>query len=697
MTRFPDLSRREFLGAGGALMAFASGLGPRDARAAMALYGGTREAAAAAVKEILQQKDIPSLSYALIGRDGVIFADAAGIVDAGGQAPSTDTLYCIGSRSKVVAVTAMMRLIDQGGAGLDDPLTKYLPEFRMLSDGYRDITLRMLMCHASGLPGSDYRGLMTTAWNGAYAEQVLATAASSRLKHRPGEMSVYCNDGFTLLEPVIRAITGVSFAEHVEKELLAPLGMALSGYGNRAAATDSFAPGIDGTRMLPREFLNAAASGGLYTTPSEMARFLGLFLNDGRSGEFTVLSPAAVAAMGENQTARQPFLPLPATDGFGLGWDGVNPPAFAALGLKAWRKNGGTAVYASDMIVLPELGLAVLATGAAPAFPAGKLTELILFNALAENGTLKEVPKPLAGVAAPATGAPVPEAWFSGVFGNYEQVFRMEPDGKGGAVQFKADAGQWRRHGEAFTLREDGAIASDAAKAVSLGLRDYEGFTFVTGHATPGYGATAATYMGGQKLKPLPPVTAAWQRRLGKDHLLVNVPPDSFLPGVQRMTVRLDAYPEIPGYAVFNFAAGSDVINQPVDASADDMRALMCLKIPVSPGRDLNDVAVLPKGGEDWLLYGSWLARPREGVPALGRGAREVAIGPEGHGEWFSLAEAGWLDIRGATDWMVFDDGLSMLASGKGDATGLSAMATAYVLVYGAAGARIGLTLARQG
>lgn len=624
----------------------------------------------------------------------MIFADAAGIIDARtGKGPSTETLYCIGSCSKVVAVAAMMRLIEQGKAGLDDPFVKYVPLFRMLSDGYQAITLRMLMCHASGLPGADYRGMMTTAWNGAYAGQVLATATEARLKHRPGEMSVYCNDGFTLIELVVRAISGKAFVDYVQEELLAPLGMTLSGYGNRPLATGAFARGIDGTRMLPREFVNAAGSGGLCTTPSEMARFLGIFLNDGRSGEATVLSPASVKAMAENQTARQPFLPIPATDGYGLGWDSVNPAAFAALGVRAWRKNGGTAVYASDMIVLPDHGLAVLATGASPAFPAGALTELMLLTALTENGTLPAMPQPLANVAAPATGKPVPEAWFDGAYGNYDQVFRMVPDGAGGAVKMKASAGQWQKQLDGFTLRGDGAIATNAAKDMSFGLIDYEGFTFVTGHAVQGYKTVVADYMGAQKLKPLPPMRAAWRRRMGRSWAFVNSPADAFLPGLQRLTVRLDAYPEMPGYAVIDFSVGGDMASQPLDASADDMRALMCLKIPVTPGRDLNDVVMLARGNEEWLQFGSWLARPVETIPALARGSSDVTIGPEGDGEWFRLADAGWLDIAGTVDWMLFDDGFTLLAAGKGDATGLSAMATAYVLLQGAPGSRVGLRL----
>lgn len=84
----------------------------------------------------------------------MIWADAAGIVAPAGTAPRTKTLCCIGSCSKVFTVNAMMQLIEQGKAGLDDPLLRHVPQFRMLSTGYEGITLRMLMNYSSAFPAA---------------------------------------------------------------------------------------------------------------------------------------------------------------------------------------------------------------------------------------------------------------------------------------------------------------------------------------------------------------------------------------------------------------------------------------------------------------------------------------------------------------------------------------------------------------
>lgn len=683
------LSRRDFMAAAGASLMFAAS--GTEAAAAGPDFSSTRAAAAEMVKVMLSDVDIPSISYALIGRDGLIWADAAGYIDAAQkQPPGSDTRYCIGSCSKVFATVAMMKLIGQGKAALDDPLVKHVPAFRTLSDGYDAITLRMLMSHSSGLPGSEYRGAICSRWNPAYADEVLATAAISRLKHRPGEMSVYCNDGFTLLELVIRAVTGLTYVDFVAQEILEPLGMRLSHYANVADAEGSIAPGFFEGRRLPREVVNCAASGGLYTTPGDLARFLPLFLNDGRAGGIQLLSPENVREMGQNQSAREPFRPLGGADGFGLGWDSVKSPAFASLGLTAWRKNGGTAVYASDLIVLPEAGLAVAVTGASTSFPSGKLAEHILLAALTEQGRLNGMPQPVGPVAAPvATGKTIDAAWTDGVFANYNQVFRLVPNGSGGLDQYKAEGGAWKKRLDNLLPRTDGGLASDARPGLSFNLLEYEGFTFLTGRSAPDAGTVVSDGLGAQKLLPRGELSPAWKRRMGKTWLFANAPADIFMPGMQKLTLSLAAFPELKGYVVMDIGIGGEAMNQPVDASTDDMRALMCIKCPVNPGRDLEDLVVLQRGEEEWLQYGSWVARPADSVPRLEPGAGEVVIGDEGYAAWLRLADAGWLDIEGASDWMLFDADYGLLASGRGAVSDLNSIDAAFLLLYGPAGARV--------
>ena len=92
---------------------------------------------------------------------------------------------------------------------------------------------------------------------------------------------------------------------------------------------------------------------------------------------------------------------------------------------------------------------------------------------------------------------------------------------------------------------------------------------------------------------------------------------------------------------------------QVVDPSASDTVAQMLLKIPVDLGRDLNDVVIVPKNGEEWVRYGSTLYRPQATVPILPVGTSTVTIGSEGYAEWRQVPVAGLVTFAGATAWKV--------------------------------------------
>ena len=119
-----------------------------------------------------------------------------------------------------------MILVDRGLIELDAPLVRYLTDFRMADgEAYRDITVRMLLNHSSGLHGTYFLNVLTIVPFYGYAAQFRDALANERLKHAPGEMAVYCNDGFTLIELLVAAVTGQSVYRFRQKEILKPLGM----------------------------------------------------------------------------------------------------------------------------------------------------------------------------------------------------------------------------------------------------------------------------------------------------------------------------------------------------------------------------------------------------------------------------------------------------------------------------------------
>ena len=212
----------------------------------------------------------------------LVWQEAFGVLDDSSRAPATpDTRFNVGSVSKVLAALAVMVLVDRQLLELDAPVVRYLPQFAMLSPGYRDITVRHLLNHASGLPGTHTHHLFAFAPQPGYAAALETALADVHLKHAPGAMAVYCNDGFTLVERIVLAVTGQAYPAFVQSAILNPLGMARSGYTLQPLPTGSFAHGYIGDVRQGQEFVMGYATGGLCTTPGDMMKLAALLMRGG--------------------------------------------------------------------------------------------------------------------------------------------------------------------------------------------------------------------------------------------------------------------------------------------------------------------------------------------------------------------------------------------------------------------------------
>ena len=177
----------------------------------------------ATIREALQSSGTKAATIALLHNQRIVWQEAFGVVDQkSGTQATAQTRFNIGSVSKVLAALATMILVDRKLLELDAPVVHYLPQFTMLSAGYKDITIRQLISHASGLPGTYPRNLFASVPLPGYAAELEASLADRHLKHTPGELAVYCNDGFTLMERVILAVTGQSYPDFVQSAILQP-------------------------------------------------------------------------------------------------------------------------------------------------------------------------------------------------------------------------------------------------------------------------------------------------------------------------------------------------------------------------------------------------------------------------------------------------------------------------------------------
>jgi CubicO group peptidase (beta-lactamase class C family) len=664
-----------------------------------------------AAQELLNQ-GASALTIALVDDKRIIWSQAFGLADREtGQAPTDSTMFGIGSLSKMLATIAVMQLVDRGVVDLDTPLVTYVPAFRMASAGYENITVRMLLNHSSGFPGTDSRNGDLRSPMPGYLDQVLQTLSTARLKDPPGYMSVYCNDGFTVLAALVEATTGTSYVQFVQDEILTPLGMANTRYPLNPFPAGSYARAYVNGAVKPQEFVNTLAAGAAYSTADDIARLAMMFLGAGAVGTTRILSGASVAEMAVDQTIGS-FDPIHnASFAFGLGWDSVSQPGLAAVGFDGWVKGGDTDDYGAALVVSPQakLGIVVLATLGSGSARAISIAERVLLRALDENGRIAAFPSPLPPVVPPV--APVPDGLLAAIAGEYAQgtlilQLRAQPDGSL-LASLRSDAG-WIPSGGPLKYRDDGWFASDQDPLRSFKVVDAdllgEPTQYLLNRAPAGYRHYLDSSVFAQRVRRRPgELSAAWRDRLSSTWLVVNENPDELAWNSMDPRLRLAAVPNLEGLIAVrppsDFpapAAGRvDARFHIVDPSASDTVATMMLIIPQLYGRDLDDLDIVKRDGAEWVRFGSYMHQPLASVPVLSNGATDVVtIGPEGYAEWRAVAsDATPVEVTITTPgaWQLYDPTFTSVANGKGNAVASlpAGSGLGYVTLFGDPGQSI--------
>jgi CubicO group peptidase (beta-lactamase class C family) len=302
----------------------------------------------------MRKASVPALSIALVDDQQLVWAEGFGVADRERRIAATpETAYQIGSITKVINALAVMQLVEQGRMDLDRPITDYLPEFSMHTRWPQaaPITPRALLCHHAGLPTYLLKGF----FSGQSLTELLHELRNEHLAFEPHTVFNYSNLGSDLLGLAIERITGLPYAEAVQRTLLAPLGMHNSGVlpdGVRLARGYVHDMPVNPTpvRDIP--------SGGLYSNVLDLARLMhGVFAGGTLDGQH-VLDKDLLAATFEPQ---YPDRLLDFGQRFGLGWMLGGLPIDGG-GQVAWH-NGGTKAFLSQLALLPEkkLGVVVLA------------------------------------------------------------------------------------------------------------------------------------------------------------------------------------------------------------------------------------------------------------------------------------------------------------------------------------------------
>ena len=182
------------------------------------------------VEEQMAHQDLPAVVLGVVHDQEVVWTRGYGFADReNGVAATPETLFRVGSVTKLFTATAILQLRDAGRLGLDDHVVNHLPWFAVESEFADDgpITLRQLLTHTSGLP----REAAFPYWTEHVfptREQVRAALPGQKAIYAPASRYKYSNLGLSLLGEVVAAVSGTSWAEYIATHLFQPLGMASS-------------------------------------------------------------------------------------------------------------------------------------------------------------------------------------------------------------------------------------------------------------------------------------------------------------------------------------------------------------------------------------------------------------------------------------------------------------------------------------
>ena len=247
----------------------------------------TRSLFATAVTDLLERYGIAGASVALV-RDGeVAWADGFGMADRVAERPVTaDTLFNVGSISKVVTAWGLMRLIEDEELDLDEPvagrLTRWsFPESEFDSYG---VTARRLMSHTAGLSMHSIPGFEIPAalpkleqiLSGDYEDSVYTDGGTPvELVYAPGTEWRYSGGGTVMLQLLVEELSGEVFAEYMQRRVLAPLGMESSRFGwTDELAERAAVPYSRSRRPMPTYRFTGTSGAGLYASAVDLGRFL---------------------------------------------------------------------------------------------------------------------------------------------------------------------------------------------------------------------------------------------------------------------------------------------------------------------------------------------------------------------------------------------------------------------------------------
>ncbi|PYZ96444.1 hypothetical protein CR205_12035 [Alteribacter lacisalsi] len=309
------------------------------------------------LEEMMKNEPIPGLAVSVVKDGQVMMAKGFGVKNRDSQEPVTErSLFHMASVSKTFAALAVVRLAEQKKLGLDSLVTDYLPYFELEDKRYRQITIRHLLSHTSGLPDETHFDWADPAMDDGALERYVTNISHQTLLREPGSAFHYSNIGFEILGDVIQKVSGRTFERYMKEEILTPIGMMDSSFMKADTEAELLTSphslhthtyyGPEVNPIFPYSRFHAPSS-TLCSNAVDLATYGSFLLSRGKE----IISDEAFSSMTEKH----------GDTGWGEAVSNVGLSWFLGTykGRRMFSHNGMDTGYRSSLIVLPEEDLSV--------------------------------------------------------------------------------------------------------------------------------------------------------------------------------------------------------------------------------------------------------------------------------------------------------------------------------------------------
>lgn len=495
------------------------------------------------IPQEMARANVPGLSIALVNGQELIWARGFGMADKAMGLPVTpNTAFRAGAISKLFTASAALQLVEQQRLALDAPIQQTLREFYVRSRFHvdqqaadRDITLRRLLSHQSGLPSEHLRDLRNRFAMG----QMPMRLSGIWLSTPPGTQVAYSNLGYALVGAAIERSSGKDFETQLQHSLLTPLEMSHASFVGTAAQSADRAQGYqEGVASTDAQVRDLAA-GGLWASPKDLSHYVQMLFAKGLYKGNRVMASRSIDDMFTQQNTGNA---LDFDCQIGLGWFlapcGDEP---IAPGVRSYQHSGGGDDFAAQLTVLPDQQLAVIIMANdsnAEDLVATLATDTLRLMLQAHTGERvcnDDCQAPRHGLKLRQVPAAIDRQRLAGFYATAWGVFRIRDDANrlrgelaGYDFELLRDDQGWLRAQKkvlGFWLKDLGELGR-----VQLDMITVQGRQILTARS---HGQRIAI---GERIDP-PPLPTAWADTVGTYQVLNTHEPDAPLSGI---SVRLE-------------------------------------------------------------------------------------------------------------------------------------------------------------